>query len=399
MNEMQQTIPFSIRKNGEPRVALVHDYLLQDGGAERVLQALQEIYQGAPTFTLFYDPDRAHAGFKEREIRTSMLQKWPLTKNREEWTLPFMPMATEHLDLSGFDVVISSSSSFAKGVIAPPGSLHVCYLHTPTRFLWEDRMSYVNDLPQPKVIKRVLPHFLHKLRMWDRLAAERPDVLITNSETSRKRIYRYYGREATVIHPPVDIHRISFAPQNLEQIRTLNTKDETERLIRSGDFWLTGGRLVGYKRFELTVQAFKKLNVPLKIFGTGPEISKLRRLAGTHTEFLGHISDEEKMRLYAEAIGFIHPQVEDFGIMAIEAMAAGKPVIAYGKGGARETVLPGVTGEFIEAQTWEDIGDAVIRFDPNKYDPVAIRAHAEGFSKERFKERFMLLIEHIMARR
>lgn len=398
---MQQTIPFIRAKNGEPRVALVHDYLIQDGGGERVLQTFQEIFPDAPTFTLFYDPERAHAGFKEREIHTSMLQKWPLTKGREEWTLPFMPMAIENLDLSGFDVVISSSSAFAKGVIAPPGSLHMCYLHTPTRFLWEDRMSYVNDLPQPKMIKRVLPHFLHRLRMWDRLAAERPDIIITNSETSRKRIFRYYGRDALVIHPPVDVESIPLAPRSQELIRSdaVSPVGEVGRVTYGGDFWLTGGRLVGYKRFELTVLAFKKLNMPLKVFGIGPELDKLRWIAGPKTEFLGRISDDEKIKLYTQAIGFIHPQLEDFGIMAIEAMAAGKPVIAYGKGGARETVVPGVTGEFIEAQTWEDIGDAVIRFNASKYDPVTIRAHAEGFSKERFKERFKLFFDQIMARR
>jgi len=377
---MQQTIPFFRKNGGEPRVALVHDYLIQDGGGERVLQAFQELYPDAPTFTLFHDPERAHEGFRGRDIRTSMLQKWPLTRGREQWTLPFMPMAIEHLDLSGFDVVVSSSSAFAKGVIAPPGSLHVCYLHTPTRFLWEDRMSYVNDLPQPKVIKRALPLFLHRLRMWDRLAAERPDVIVTNSETSRKRIFRYYGKDATVIHPPVDVKRIPKAESK-------------------GDFWLTGGRLVGYKRFELTVEAFKKLNMPLKVFGIGPELDKLRRMAGPKTEFLGRVTDEEKIRLYTQAIGFIHPQLEDFGIMAVEAMAAGKPVIAYGQGGARETVVDGVTGAFIEAQTWEDIGDAIIRFNAATYDPVTIRAHAEGFSKERFKERFKLFLDQLMARR
>jgi glycosyltransferase involved in cell wall biosynthesis len=376
---MQQIIPLPGRKN-KPRVALVHDYLIQDGGGERVLQAIQEIFPEAPTFTLFYDPDRAHDGFKGREIRTSSLQKWPLVKKREQWTLPFMPMAVEHLDLSGFDVVISSSIAFAKGVIAPPGSLHLCYLHTPTRFLWEDRMSYVNDLPQPKIIKRALPHFLHRLRMWDRLAAERPDVIITNSETSRRRISRYYGRDAVVIHPPVDVERIPRAWEN-------------------EGFWLTGGRLVGYKRFELTVQAFKKLNVPLKIFGVGPELGRLRRLAGPQTEFLGRVTDEDKIRLYEQCVGFIHPQVEDFGITAVEAMAAGKPVIAFGGGGALETVIRGVTGEFIEAQTWEDIGDAVIRFDPARYDPVAIRAHAEGFSKKRFQERIRLFVENLLVRR
>lgn len=377
---MQQPIPFLSQHRGPARVALAHDYLVQDGGAERVLMTLQEMYPEAPTFTLFYDPERAHPSFKARDIRTSMLQKWPFTKRHENWTLPFMPMAVEHLDLTGYDLVVSSSSSFAKGVIAAPGAIHVCYLHTPTRFLWQDRMSYVSDLPQPRIVKNVLPHFLHRLRMWDRLAAERPDVIVTNSDTSRRRIERYYGREASVVYPPVDVTSIP-------------------RAEGPGAYWLTGGRLVGYKRFDLTVRAFAKLNLPLRVFGTGPELPRLRTLAGPRTEFLGHVSDQNKAALYAGAIGFIHPQVEDFGITAVEAMAAGRPVIAYGEGGARETVKDGITGKIIEAQTWEDVGDAVIRFDSGDYDPIAIRAHAESFSKDRFKERFGALIENLLAKR
>ena len=376
---MQQRIPFQPHLNRPPRVALVHDYLVQDGGAERVLQAMQDIFPEAPTFTLFYDPERAHPDFRGKDIRTSMLARWPFAKRREEWLLPFMPMAAEHLDFTGFDVIISSSSSFAKGIIAPPGALHVCYLHTPTRFLWEDRMSYVNDLPQPAFVKRILPYYLHRLRMWDRLAAERPDVLVTNSETSRRRIHRYYGRDALVVHPPADVARIP-------------------RTTSAGAYWLTGGRLVGYKRFDLTIRAFAKLGLPLKVFGIGPESTELKKIAGPKTEFLGRITDDEKIRLYTGCIGFIHPQIEDFGITAIEAMAAGKPVLAYGEGGARETMQPGVTGELIEVQSWEDIGDAIIRFDASKYDPVAIRAHAERFSKERFTERFRLLVESLIRR-
>ncbi|OGL73586.1 hypothetical protein A3E39_03625 [Candidatus Uhrbacteria bacterium RIFCSPHIGHO2_12_FULL_60_25] len=377
---MQPAIPFLQQPRGLVRVALVHDYLVQDGGAERVLMALQEIFPSAPTFTLFFDQERAHPSFQTKDIRPSTLQKWPFTRGHEEWTLPFMPMAIEQLDLTGFDLVISSSSSFAKGVIVAPGALHVCYLHTPTRFLWQDRMSYVNDLPQPRIVKNVLPHFLHRLRMWDRLAAERPDVVVTNSETSRRRIERYYGRDAEVIHPPVDVATF-------------------QRADGPGSYWLTGGRLVGYKRFDLTVRAFAKLNLPLKVFGTGPELARLKTMAGAKTEFLGRVTDDEKARLYKHAIGFIHPQVEDFGITAVEAMAAGRPVVAFGEGGARETVRDGVTGRVIEAQTWEDLGDAVIRFDASAYDPIAIHAHAETFSKTRFIEKFGALIESLLAKK
>jgi glycosyltransferase involved in cell wall biosynthesis len=361
------------------KVALVHDYLIQDGGGERVLAALQEVFPDAPTYTLFYDQERTHACFIGKDIRTSGLQRIPFLRRHEEWMLPFMPMAMEHMDFSGFDLVISSCSTFAKGIIVPPGTTHVCYLHTPTRFLWEDRAAYVNDLALPRAVKHLLPYTLHRLRTWDRLAADRPDVVITNSVTSQERIRRYYGREAAVVRPPVDADTTP-APATV-------AGPTTEQ-----PFWLTGGRLVSYKRFDLTVRAFAKLNLPLKVFGVGPELRRLKKIAGPNTEFLGRITDDAKQMLYKNAWGFIHPQVEDFGITAVEAMAAGKPVIAYKKGGGAETVKDGVTGQLIDMQTWEDIGDAVIRFEPTRYDAATIRAHAAQFSKERFKEQLRTLL-------
>ncbi len=365
-----------------PKVALVHDYLLQDGGGERVLAALQEIFPHAPTFTLFYDPERAHTCFAGKEIRTSGLAHVPLIRRHEAWLLPFMPMAMEQMDFSGFDLVISSCSAFAKGIIVPPGTTHICYLHTPTRFLWEDRASYVNDLALPRVVKRLLPYTLHRLRTWDRMAADRPDILVTNSLTSRDRIRRYYDRDAEVIQPPVDL-----PPPPQDTASTLFNVGVPMINNAPGTYWLTGGRLVSYKRFDLSVRAFAKLNLPLKVFGIGPELRRLKKFAGPNTEFLGRVSDAEKQELYRNAIGFLHPHVEDFGITALEAMAAGRPIIAYGKGGGAETVKDGVTGQFIEAQTWEDIGDAIIRFDPTRYHAATIRAHAAQFAKDHFQER------------
>jgi glycosyltransferase involved in cell wall biosynthesis len=347
------------------RVALVHDYLVQDGGAERTLLALHELYPRAPIFTLFHDPARTHTGFKDADIRTSHLQKKPFAVRHYQWYLPFMAEAVESLDLSGFDLVLSNSSSFAKGVLADPHALHLCYMHTPTRFLWQERLGYVNELPRPKLVKRFLPSYLHHLRQWDAAAARRPDYIFTNSRTSQERIRRYYQRDAEILAPPVDVDRIP-----------LSTKP--------GVYWLTGGRLVAYKRFDLVVKAFAKLNVPLKIFGEGPELEKLRKMAGPKTEFLGHIPDETKIQLFREAIAFLHPQIEDFGITAVEAMAAGRPIIAFGHGGAAETVMDGVTGTFFEVQCWEDVGNAALRFDPSRFDPREIRRHAETFGKTRF---------------
>jgi glycosyltransferase involved in cell wall biosynthesis len=360
------------------KVALVHDYLIQDGGAERVLLALHELYPEAPIFTLFYDQEQLPSAFHKAPIRPSRLNRLPFAKRRYQWYLPFMAQAVESFDLSDFDLVLSSSSSFAKGIIAAPHATHICYCHTPTRFLWQERLGYLNELPQPKFIKWILPPLLHRLRQWDRLASERPDFLVTNSRTSQSRIQRFYRRDAEIIPPPVDVESIPLSASR-------------------GEFWLCGGRLVAYKRFDLVVKAFAKLNLPLKVFGEGPEFAKLRRLAGPKTEFLGRVDETTKHDLYKRAIAFFYPQIEDFGITAVEAMAAGRPVIAYGHGGATETIIPGVTGEFFDVQCWEDIGNAVIRFDHSRYQPAIIRNHAEQFSKQQFHNRMRAFINQAMT--
>ncbi|MFA6161369.1 MAG: glycosyltransferase [Patescibacteria group bacterium] len=352
------------------RIALVHDYLVQDGGAERVLAAFQRIFPKAKTHVTVYNPKLSHPDFKDKTIVTSFLNNWPLAKSHYQWYLPILPIAVEHLDLSGYDLIISSSSSFAKGVIAPAGSKHFCYMHTPTRFLWEQRIGYLADLPQPKVIRNVLPWLLHRLRVWDKIAADRPDFLITNSETSRQRIKRHYNRDAGVIHPPVDVERIPMSRH-------------------PGEYWLAGGRLVAYKKFDLIVKAFSKLNMPLIVFGVGPELRKLKKMAGRKTKFVGAVNDADKVKLYRHAVGFINPQIEDFGITTIEAMAAGRPVIAFGQGGSAETVIAGKTGKFIDVQAWEDIGDAVIRYKLDDYKPEEIRRHAENFSFAVFEEKLL----------
>ncbi len=356
------------------KVALVHDYLVQDGGAERVLLALHELFPAAPIFTLFHDPKTTHPDLKGADIRPSALNNKFLSPKRYQWYLPLMPQAIETLDLSEFNLVISNSSSFGKGVIASPHALHIGYCHTPTRFLWQERIGYLNDLPQPKIIKWILPHFLHRLRQWDRLAAERPDILLTNSQISRSRIKRYYQRDAHVIYPPVDVHKIQLSHEK-------------------SDTWLAGGRLVAYKRFDLIVQAFKELNLPLIIFGEGPELPRLKSLAGPRTTFLGRVDEQTKIALYQRCHAFIHPQVEDFGIAAVEAMAAGKPVIAYKHGGAQETVIHGQTGIHLDAQSWQDIATAVQHFDEYRFDPAVIRAHAERFSHARFLQDMRVFID------
>ncbi len=356
------------------RIALAHDYLNQLGGAERVLFAINEIYPEAPVYTLIHDRKRARGVFDRLNIKTSFLQKMPFGLSRMRWYLPWMPAAFESLDLTGYDVVLSDASAFAKGAIVGSSSLHICYCHTPTRYLWSDTHQYIEELKQGRIVKKILPLILNKLRTWDYQAAQRVDFFIANSKNVERRIKKYYGRESEVIYPPVDVENFKIADE-------------------SGGYYLIGGRLVSYKRFDLAVKAFNKLGIPLKIFGTGPEEEKLRQMAKNNIEFLGQVSDQEKAELYSRAIAFIHPHEEDFGITAVESMAAGRPVIAYKRGGALETVISGETGVFFEDQEWEALADAVIRFEAEKFEAEKIRAHAMKFSKDRFKREIREFVE------
>ncbi|MFZ2804300.1 MAG: glycosyltransferase [Patescibacteria group bacterium] len=354
------------------KIALVHDYLVQDGGAERVLAALQDMYPDAPTFVLIYKPNHAQA--KGRTVIASFLQRWPFADRFYQAYVPWMPTAVESLDLTGYDLVISTTSLFAKGVIAPSDAVHICYCHTPTRFLWQERFGYLSDMPYANILRVFVP--FHELRSWDQLAAGRPDHLVTNSQTSKERIMRCYRREAEIMAPPVDTDKIQLA-------------------TRLGSYWLAGGRLVKYKRFDAIVRAFNDLKLPLKIFGTGPEARRIRRMSGPTIECLGYVPEGEKVQLYHGAIGYIAPQVEDFGITAVEAMSAGKPVITCRKGGGAETVVDGVTGMHIDVDRWENIRDAVLRFDPTQFDAQKIRAHAERYSRKRFQYEMRTLVERV----
>lgn len=343
------------------KVAFIHDHLTQSGGAERVLEALQAIWPEAPTYTLLYDKQRMGDQFGHRDIRPSFLQSMPLALSKSRWYLPLMPTATESYDLSKYNVIISSSSAFSKGIIPASDALHICYCHTPTRYLWSDTHNYVQELNVPSPVKRLLPPLLSKLRQWDMLATHRVDYFIANSETVKRRIKRYYRRDSDVIHPPVDIDQFSISDKNK-------------------NYFLIGGRLVSYKRYDLVVKAFTKLGIPLKIFGTGPSERSLREMAGDNIEFLGRVSNEQRAHLFANAIAFLHPQEEDFGITPVESMACGRPVIAYRKGGALETVIDGKTGVFFDEQSWEELADTVLHFQENQFDPETIRNHAKTFS-------------------
>ncbi len=355
------------------RIALVHDHLLQQGGAERVLEAFGALWPNAPLYTLAIDRILFEQ-FTHREVHTSFLDRAPLHRSFFRWLLPFMPTAVESLDLRKADVVLSSVSALAKGVITHPHTLHICYCHTPTRYLWSESQEYLEELRAPRLIKRLLPPVLSWLRTWDRLAADRVDVFIANSETVRRRIKKYYGKESIVIHPPVDIDRFF-------------VRDTGEK-----KYYLAGGRLVAYKRFDIIVDAFTKLGKPLVIFGTGPAEDDLRKRAGKNITFVGRVSDDERARLFSESVAFIHPQEEDFGITAVESMASGRPVIAYARGGASETVVEGVTGTFFYEQSAEELMDTVLHFSPEAFSSQKIRAHAEKFSPVHFREKILALV-------
>jgi glycosyltransferase involved in cell wall biosynthesis len=356
------------------KVALIHDYLSQDGGAERVLQALHELYPEAPIFVLFHDKNKM-GHFNEAHVRESFLGSFPFITSHYQWYLPLMPLATERHQLKDFDVIISSTSAFAKGVITSPEALHISYCHTPTRYLWSDAHEYIADLPYNPLIKAALPRLMHRLRLWDKMSADRVDHFIANSQTVRRRIQKYYRRDSSVIHPPVNVQDFAVNPS-------------------VGNYYVTGGRLVPYKQLDLVVRVFNRLGWPLKIFGSGPAREHLQDIAKPNIEFVGRVSDREKAQLLAGARAFIHPQVEDFGITPVESMAAGRPVIAFAQGGATETVTPGVSGVYFYEQTWEALYDVLIHFDHTAWDSDRIRQDSLRFSLAAFKQQMHQYVTH-----
>lgn len=357
------------------RLALVHDHLNQIGGAERVLLTLTDVYPQAPIHTLHYDPRAIADFFHDRRIETSFLDRLPGSRRYFKWYLPLMPTAFESFDLSAYDVVLSSSSALSKGVICHPHQLHISYCHTPTRYLWSDTHEYLEKLPQRRRVRLVLPMLLSRLRMWDYQAAQRVDHFIANSRWVAGRIKKYYGRDSHVIYPPVHTGYFRVGDG------------------RSGSYIIVS-RLRPYKKVDLAIEACNRLKLPLTIVGKGEDEARLRAMAGPTIMFRGYASEAEKRELLADAIAFIHPQEEDFGITAVEAMASGRPVIAFRRGGACETVVEGMTGVFFDEQSWEGVADAILRFRQRvtAFDPQAIRHHAEQFDAEVFRERIRTYI-------
>lgn len=359
------------------KLAIIHDFLSQDGGAEKVLEAMHEVWPDAPTYTLFFDKKR-FPHFAKKTIYTSFLESFPGVRNHYQWLLPLMPTATEQYDLREYDVVLSNASAFCKGVLTKPGTVHLSYCHTPTRYLWSDAHQYLKDTRVPFFAQLALQPLLSLLRAWDYLAAQRPHIMIANSKTVQKRIKHYYHRESEVLFPPVDV---AFFSQG--------TRKKTEQ-----PYFLCGGRLVPYKRFDLIIEAANRTKLPLLVFGSGPMEAHLKKMAGPTITFLGKISAEQLRDTYAGATAFIHPQEEDFGITPVEAMAAGCPVIAYAKGGASETVVHGTTGILFHEQTWECLASILLSFKRADFSSQDISKHAHLFSKEAFQTQ----LQHIVSR-
>ena len=354
------------------RVALVHDYLNQSGGAERVLKSFTEIFPDAPIFTLIYDAKGTNFEFAGKEVKTSFLQKIPGSRKFHRAFALLMPLAIEHLDLSGFDIVLSDTECFGKGVLTHPDALHISYCHTPPRFLWEGYQH--NQRALPFFVKPFAPFFLSYLRIWDLQASRRVDTFLANSNFVAARIKKYYRRDARVIYPPVSLNQF-------------------KKPFKKEDYYLLLMRLVPYKRPEIVIEAFNRLGFPLKVVGDGPLLPKLKTMAHKNIEFLGAKPHTEVASFFGKAKALVFPQEEDFGISALESCASGTPVIAFGKGGATEILKEGVSGVFFHQQTPEALVQAVKNFQKKRFDDKIIRESVNKFDETRFKQEVLEVIK------
>jgi glycosyltransferase involved in cell wall biosynthesis len=356
------------------RVAIVHDWLNQVGGAEAVLLALKELYPEAPVFTSMYWREKMPESFRSWDIRCSFMDGLPWVKQHHQPFLPLYPLAFESLDLSDYDLVISNKSGFCHGVLTSPETLHICYCLTPTRYVWDFR-SYMNREGVSRWGRAALAPLLNYLRLWDRQAADRVDHFVSISETVRRRVEKYYRRESVVIYPPVGVERLATSADH-------------------DDYFLIVSRLIPYKRIDVAVQAFNELGLPLMVVGDGRDRERLQAMARRNVTFLGRLPQEDVWLRLSRCRAFVFPGLEDFGIAPVEAIAAGRPVIAFAGGGALDTVREGVSGTFFAPQTPEALAQAVRRFDDRLYgDPQRIAAEAQRFSDARFKERFRAFVE------
>ncbi|MBI4994645.1 glycosyltransferase [Candidatus Peregrinibacteria bacterium] len=357
-------------------VALVHDYLLHLGGAERVLKALAEIFPKAPIYTILYDEKKCGSIFPKEKVTTSNLQKLPrLIRNNHKYLLPLIPRAVEEWDFSKFDLVISSNNAFTHGIITKAETRHICYFHSPMRFAWDWTHEYIKEQKAGRLKSAVIAHLLKKIRIWNQASVDRVDLFLANSKTVQNRITKYYRRDSTVIYPPVDISRFKIGKT-------------------SEDYFLIISNLTPYKRIDLAIQLFNKIRRRLVIIGDGPQKNFLQNIAGDTIDFLGFKDDETTAEYLTHCRALIFPGEDDFGITPVEAFACGKPVLAFGRGGAKETVIEGVTGEFFNEPTIASMEDGLARLMLNEknYSPLKCRRRANEFSKEIFVEQIRKIV-------
>ena len=361
------------------KIALVHDFLTKIGGAEKVLLLLHEMFPDAPIYTTIYDNRGTKGLFKDCSIITSSLDKYPaFIKNHTKYFLPFYPKAVEEYDLSEYDIVISSSNSFAHGVITSPKTFHLCYCHSPMRYAWDYAHEYLIENNIGFGLKGLFVRkTMHNIRVWDKIASDRVDSWIANSENVRNRIKKYYQFDSEVIFPPAPIEKIE-ASDDIPD-----------------DYYLIVSRLEPYKKVDLAIRAFSKLDKPLVVIGIGSELNNLKKIAGKNIEFLGWQSDKSVYEYMKNAKALIFPGEDDAGITPIESMAAGRPVIAYNKGGAKECIIEGKTGILFDGSTEESLISAVLELEKNylSFSSKNCRQRAEEYSTSNFKEKFTRVLE------
>jgi glycosyltransferase involved in cell wall biosynthesis len=361
------------------KVAIVHDYLSQFGGAERVVSEMARIFRDAPIYTSIFHPEMTWSEFNHYQVFTSWLQNVPGSKRHFKLLLPLYPIVFEQMYFENYDVVISSASSFAKGINVSSDAIHICYCHAPTRFLW----SFDDYLSRQGIgtwSRNFLRPVIDSLQHWDLCAARKPDYFLANSSVVKQRIARIYGRDAQVIHPPVNVHRFAVAH-------------------KSENFYLIVSRLLSYKRIDVAVEAFNRLGLPLVIVGDGPDRGYLERLAKSNVTFTGYLNDTKVLDYFYRCRAFVFPGEEDFGIAPLEANACGKPVIAYRAGGTLDTVLEGKSGLFFNEQNAESLVQAVQASQKVAWDPEEIRMHAETFCPENFQRKMINFVDEVASKK
>jgi glycosyltransferase involved in cell wall biosynthesis len=333
----------------DKKIALVHHWLVGMRGGEKIVESLCRMFPDIDIFTLVYDKNKISDIINSKKIYTSFIQRMPLSKRKHQLYLPFMPVAVEQFDLSGYDIVISIESGIAKGVLTKPDTCHICYCNTPMRYLWNMYFDYLNNEKMGFLKKSFIRYYFNYLRVWDLATSFRVDYFISNSENVKKRVQKYYRRDSEVIYPPVNLDRFTCSG---------NKKD----------YYLAVSQLVSYKRIDIAVDAFNRLDRELVIIGDGPERKRLEKRAGSNIKFIGWQDDTVLEKYYSEAKAFIFPGEEDFGITPVEAQASGTPVIGYGRGGLLETVEEGKTGLFFDDHNAESLMDAVKRFESGDHN-------------------------------